>query len=92
LMRRQAKVSVGKIGDQEIDFVAEFPDNRRVYVQVCYLLSDADVVEREFGVLELIPDNYPKWVLSLDPVRREGRNGILWFHLADWLLQEEWSL
>ena len=39
-----------------------------IYVQVAYLLATPETIEREFGVLKAIPDNYPKLVLSMDPV------------------------
>ena len=85
LLSRGYRVSVGRYGDREIDFVAE-TQTGRLYVQVCYLLSSADTVEREYGALEQIPDNYPKLVLSLDTLRPPDRSGIIWQNLVDFLL------
>lgn len=59
------EVFVGKQGTKEIDFVAE-RGGEILYVQVCYLLSDNNVIEREFGNLLAIPDNYRKLVVSMD--------------------------
>lgn len=67
-LRRQGfEVTVGILRAGEIDFVATKPD-RRIYVQVAYLLASDETVEREFGNLSAIKDNYPKYVVSLDPV------------------------
>lgn len=67
-LRRQGyEVSVGILRAGEIDFVATKAD-RRMYVQVAYLLASDDTVRREFGNLTAIKDNYPKFVVSMDPV------------------------
>ncbi|HSM47490.1 MAG TPA: ATP-binding protein [Draconibacterium sp.] len=58
-------IFVGKSGDKEIDFVAE-RNGETLYIQVTSYLSDDKVIEREFGNLLAIPDNYPKIVVSLD--------------------------
>lgn len=92
LRRRGYTVSVGVLGDAEIDFVAERTagsDSSRLYVQVAYLLGDEQTVEREFGNLERIPDSYPKLVLSLDRYFPAERNGIRHMLAWEWLLAEE---
>lgn len=67
-LRRQGfEVSVGILRAGEIDFVATKAD-KRIYVQVTYLLASEDTIKREFGNLAAIKDNYPKFVVSLDPV------------------------
>lgn len=86
LLRRGYAVSVGKIGEREIDFVAT-KEGRIEYYQVAYLLADERTVEREFASLEAVPDNYPKTVLSLDEFQKE-REGIRSLNLVDWLLGE----
>lgn len=60
-------------------------DGNREYYQVAYRLLDTKTVEREFSVLEAVPDSFPKTVLTLDriPVKR---NGIHHCYLPDWLL------
>ena len=58
LVRRGYKVTVGRNGEKEIDFVAS-KNGEKLYVQVCYLLADYGTVEREFGAYRGIPDNYP---------------------------------
>ncbi len=59
------KVFVGKLNDLEIDFVAE-KNGERSYFQVAYLLKNEETVEREFGNLLKIKDNFPKYVVSYD--------------------------
>ncbi len=67
-LRRQGfKVTVGLLRAGEIDFVATKAD-QQMYVQVTYLLASDDTIRREFGNLAAIKDNYPKYVVSLDPV------------------------
>lgn len=84
LLRRGWTVGVGKIGPREIDFIAERPGDR-IYVQVAYLLASPETVAREFGALESVGDNYPKYVLSLDEVDF-SRNGIRHLNVRDFLL------
>lgn len=67
LRRLGFDVCVGMLRAGEIDFVATKSD-RRIYVQVTYLLASEETVKREFGNLVAIKDNYPKYVVSLDPV------------------------
>ena len=58
-------VSVGKSGNKEIDFVCD-KSGKKIYVQVTYLLQDEKTINREFGNLLKIKDNYPKYVVSMD--------------------------
>lgn len=59
------QLQVGQMGDKEIDFVAE-KKNERIYIQVAYLLHEQATIEREFGNLMQIKDNYPKYVVSYE--------------------------
>lgn len=84
----QYDVYVGQQENQEIDFVAVKQD-KKVYVQATYLMPDEKTREREFGNLMSIPDNYPKYVVSLDPLNTSGNvAGIHHLHLADFLKKE----
>lgn len=85
LLRRGYQVWVGKLGDREIDFVAT-REKEKIYIQVAYLLSTPETVEREFGVLLAIPDNYPKYVLSLDTAFGNDLDGIKRLNLIDFLI------
>ena len=86
LIRRGYSVHVGKIGNKEIDFVAVRGKSREYY-QVSYLLASEKTVEREFGSLLDIGDNYPKYVLSMDRIDM-SRDGIIHLNIIDWLLRK----
>lgn len=75
LRRKGFEVYSGKLHNKEIDFIAE-KGKTKIYIQVCYLLADNSVIEREFGNLEQIQDNYEKLVISLDDINLGNRNGI----------------
>ncbi|HAF86560.1 MAG TPA: ATPase [Sphaerochaeta sp.] len=77
-------ILIGELETKEIDFIAT-RGTEKLYIQVAYLLADPTTIEREFSPLEAIDDNYPKLVLSLDPVGR-SRNGILHRNIIDYLL------
>ena len=87
LISRGYVVTVGRIGNLEVDFIAE-RFGEKIYIQVTYLLTSEDTVIREFWPLEKIPDNYPKLVLSLDTDWGSGRNGIERNNIEKWLLQK----
>lgn len=70
LRRQGLDVTVGILRAGEIDFIASRGD-RRIYIQVTYLLASEETIQREFGNLAAIKDNYPKYVVSLDPVAGE---------------------
>ena len=89
LLRRGYTVTVGKAGDKEIDFVCQ-KQNEKLYVQVCYLLASEDTIKREFGVYETIPDNYPKYVVSMDEIDM-SRNGIKHRNIRKFLTMPEWN-
>ncbi len=89
LLRRGYTVTVGKIGDREIDFVCE-KAGEKLYIQVSYLLASEETIQREFGVYDAVRDHYPKFVLSLDEFDL-GRNGIKHKNIRDFLLAEDWN-
>lgn len=87
LLSRGYKVSIGKLNDLEIDFIAE-NQHEKIYIQGCYLLAHEDTVLREFGALEKIKDNYRKIVLSLDKHFPDNRKGIEHMNLIEFLLKK----
>lgn len=88
LKRRGYQVYIGKIGDKEIDFIAE-KKGKRVYIQVTYLLGSRETIEREIAPLKEVKDNYPKYVLSMDTILGDDFEGIKRMNLVDFLLSEE---
>lgn len=80
---RGYEVQVGKLDDTEIDFIC-YRGDEKLYIQVAYLITPADE-EREFGNLERLHDNYPKYVISGDLINL-SRNGIIHRNIIDFLL------
>lgn len=90
LLRKGYQVYTGKDGDREIDFIGE-KNGERIYVQACYMLIDEKTIQREFGNLMLIDDNYPKYVVTLDPFSPLTTfKGIKQLHLRAFLKQNEY--
>ena len=89
LIQRNYTVYVGKIGDKEVDFVAD-KEGKKIYVQVCLTLnSSPETAEREFGNLLEIGDNYPKYVVTLnDMIIGKDYQGIIQLNLAEFLTGE----
>ncbi|MEZ5196729.1 MAG: ATP-binding protein [Bacteroidales bacterium] len=87
LLNRGYTVYVGQIGQLEIDFIAEKQEEKR-YIQVTYLLSSEKTVEREFGNLMRVNDNFPKMVLSMDEYWDKTRQGIVRKNIIDFLDEE----
>lgn len=85
LLRRDYKVYIGKVGDTEVDFVAEKP-NDKLYIQVTESMQSPETRERELRPLRLIADNYEKIVLSTDRSFINSYDGIKSLNLLDWLL------
>ncbi|HRZ84706.1 ATP-binding protein [Candidatus Dojkabacteria bacterium] len=86
LLRRGFNVSIGKVGEKEIDFVAIRPD-KKVYYQVTESLLDKGVREREISALSTIKDNYEKVVLSMDNSFVTSQDGIKLQNVIDFLLE-----
>lgn len=85
LIRLGYKVTVGQMYATEIDFVGTKGDNT-IYVQAAYLISEESTFEREFGNLQKINDNYPKYVISMTPFMDSSKyEGIIHIPLADFL-------
>jgi predicted AAA+ superfamily ATPase len=84
LLYNDYDVKIGQVGQYEIDFVGK-RKGEIIYVQVCYLLHEQSTIDREFGNLEKIKDNYPKIVVSMDEFAGNTREGIQHINLKDFL-------
>lgn len=84
LIRRGYTVQIGKVGDQEIDFVATMGGDR-AYYQVAASVMDAATFDREFQPLTKIRDHHPKFVLTMDDLP-SGLDGINQVNIIDFLL------
>lgn len=87
LKRRGYTVYVGKLDQTEIDFVAEKHGNK-IYIQVCYKLENEQTVNREFGNLLSINDQFPKYVVTMDEFWRDSIEGVKHFYITEFLLTE----
>ena len=88
LKQQGYRISVGQLKTGEIDFVAEKNGTKR-YIQATYHLASQDTIDREFGNLLQIPDNYDKLVVSLDPFYRQAdHHGVRHLPLRQFLLDE----
>ena len=82
------KISVGTLPNGEIDFVAE-KGGKSAYIQVAYLIVDDKTMDREFGNLLKINDNYPKYVISMNPMSRpHDYKGITHLTLRQFLMSD----
>jgi hypothetical protein len=74
------------LAHKEIDFMAE-KDGERIYIQVAYMLTDQNTINREFGNLLSIDDQYPKYVVTMDEISvGSDYKGIRQIHLRDFLM------
>ncbi len=89
LLRRGYKVTVGRVGEKEIDFVCD-KRGEKLYVQVAYLLASEETIAREFSAYDNIRDNFPKYVVSMDEFDM-SRNGIKHRNIRDFLLMDKWD-
>jgi len=80
------QVTVGTEGKKEIDFIAQ-KGSEKLYIQVAYMLTNQETIDREFGSLLDIPDNFPKYVLTMDEIRETSTyKGIQRMHVKDFCL------
>ncbi len=86
LIRRDYRVYIGKVGETEVDFIAEKPAEK-LYIQVTESLQSPETRDRELRPLKLIPDNYEKIVLSMDKSFLTSFDGIKTINIIEWLLK-----
>ena len=82
------KVTVGKLKDREIDFICK-KNNEETYIQVAYKLDDESTINREYGNLLRIKNNYPKIVVSTDDFEGNTFKGITHFNIRKFLSEFE---
>ncbi len=84
LLRRGCAVSVGKLDNLEVDFVAR-KENGLQYIQVAASVRDEDTLRRELAPLRSIGDHYPKLILTLDEDPETDYEGIRRLNALEWL-------
>ncbi len=88
LRRRGFKIWTGALRNGEIDFIAKNSNGDIEYYQVTWKISSPETEKREFGSLEKVKDNYPKYLLSAESFPQD-RNGIIHKNVFEWLLENE---
>ncbi len=88
LLRRGYRVTIGKLGNTEVDFVAE-KQGVYTYFQVTADMTAQETFEREMRPLKLIRDNYEKVILTADRLTAGNYNGVYVKNLTDWLLEKD---
>jgi len=85
LLRRGNKIWTGTTRNNEVDFVCKTKTGDIEYYQVAWQMTSESTIEREFGALEKISDNYPKFLLTTDTFT-QSRSGIRHLNVFNWLL------
>ena len=88
LVNRGYDVYIGKTSKGEVDFLASKNDGVK-YIQVCYDLSNEETRKREFGAYDLIKDQYPKYVISMNQ-EDYSINGIQHLNIFDFLMNDDY--
>ena len=86
LLRRGYKVWTGTARNTEVDFVCKNSTGEIEYFQVAWQMTNESTIEREFGALEKINDNYPKYLLTTDSFT-QNRSGVIHLNVFNWLLE-----
>jgi predicted AAA+ superfamily ATPase len=88
LKQRGWDVRVGRVGEWEVDFVTQKGAEKR-YIQVAYLTPDKETLDRELRALRDIPDNYPKYLVTMDEIPPSSEEGIHRMSIEKFLLQQD---
>ena len=86
LLRRGYEIYVGKVGLNEVDFIAKDLNGNISYYQVSYSVKDDKTLSRELAPLESIQDHNQKFLLTMDNEPTISHNGIQQVNVLDWLL------
>lgn len=86
LKRQGYTVYIGKLGDKEVDFIAQKQNEKR-YIQVAYKLESETTIQREFAPLLQIADHYPKYVVTMDEYWQGNIDGVVHLNIVDFLMK-----
>ena len=87
LSAKNYKMSVGRIGKLECDFITRTNDEYR-YIQVAMTIMDQNTEEREYKPFTKIKDNYPKYLLTIDTLLQK-RDGVIHKNIMDFIANDE---
>ncbi len=87
LSAKNYKISVGRIGKLECDFITRITDEY-CYIQVAMTIMSPDTEEREYKPFTMIRDNYPKYLLTVDTLLQK-RDGIIHKNIIEFISSDE---
>ena len=87
LSAKNYKISVGRVGKLECDFITRTKDEYR-YIQVAMTIMSPETEEREYKPLQAIRDNYPKYLLTIDPLLQK-RDGVIHKNIVQFISNDE---
>ncbi len=87
LSAKNYKISVGRIGKLECDFITRTNDEYR-YIQVSMTIMSPETEEREYKPFTMIRDNYPKYLLTVDTLLQK-RDGVIHKNIIDFISKDE---
>lgn len=90
MLRRHYDVAIGKIDNQEVDFIATRADEKK-YIQVTETMNAPEMRERELAPLRKIRDSYEKIMIALDCDMTQTEDGIKIVKAIDYLLDGEYD-
>lgn len=82
------KVSVGKIGKVECDFITRDTKNDYAYIQVSQTVTNKETEEREYRPFTYLRDGYPRYLLTMDQLRN-SKDGVKHYNCIDVFLGKE---
>ena len=87
LSAKNYKISVGRIGKLECDFITRINNEYR-YIQVAMTIMSRETEEREYRPFSMIRDNYPKLLLTLDTLLQK-RDGVIHKNIIEFIAENE---
>lgn len=87
LSAKNYKISVGRIGKLECDFITRINDEYR-YIQVAMTIMSEDTENREYKPFSMIRDNYPKYLFTIDTLLQK-RDGVIHKNLIEFISNNE---
>lgn len=87
LSAKNYKISVGRIGKLECDFITRINNEYR-YIQVAMTIMSRETEECEYRPFSMIRDNYPKLLLTLDTLLQK-RDGVIHKNIIEFIAENE---
>ena len=89
LKSKNYKLSVGKIGNLECDFIARKGNDEYFYIQVTKNIDDKKTEEREYKPFYEIKEMYPRYLFVADLIFQKNIDGINNVNIVDFIYNNE---